>query len=106
MNDAGKKDLFESFLKYIPYLSAIAYLLGYIVFNAYLSTYGIYEFNLVNFQYLKAGLIFMIIITPIALIIWHEIKAPVGTLKEDKEDLIKTTLLVGTYFITVCYLLF
>jgi hypothetical protein len=104
--DQEKKSSIEEAVKYLPYVSAIVYFFGFIIFTAHLASFGIYEFNLLNFQYLKAGMTFFIIFIPAILIVTHNIKNPTDKLVDIKNDLKAAVYYLLFYLFLTCMILF
>lgn len=101
------KTQIERVAAYLPHAGALVYFIGYIVFNSFLSNYRIYEFKLISFEYLKAGLFFMVvIILPIFFIIRHEIRTPTDNLKENVEELKLLFFRLSIYFVISFMLIF
>lgn len=106
MDSQEKNSILEMAVKSIPYLGAVTYFLGFIIFTAYLSTFGIYEFNLLSFHYLKSGLIFVLTFLPVCFIIRHTIKTPTDNFEKNKDELFAALAQIGFYFLIISLTLF
>jgi hypothetical protein len=54
----------NTYISNFPAIALIIYLIGFVIFTSHLISYGISEYNLLNFNFLKAGLVFSILILP------------------------------------------
>jgi hypothetical protein len=50
----------ESILKYIPALTLLCYIIGFVVYNSFLLQYGIVDTNILNVRYIQAGILYML----------------------------------------------
>lgn len=106
MDSQEKSSIPETTVKYIPYLGAVTYFLGFIIFTAYLSSFGIYEFNLLSFHYLKSGLIFVLTFLPVCFIVRYNIKTPTDNFNKNKTELFAALVHIGYYFLLISITLF
>jgi len=60
----------------LPYLLGIAYFFGFIIVNSYLSSFNYYSIDLLNIEYLIAGIIFSIIFGALFFSIYYSNKKP------------------------------
>lgn len=60
----------------IPYLLGIAYFFGFLIVNSYLSDFNFYSINLLNTEYLIAGIIFSLIFGTLFFSIYYSNKKP------------------------------
>ncbi len=56
-------------IKYIGSLSIVVYITGFVILTSHLNSYGISDFELLNFQLLKAGLCTIILFSPIIFVV-------------------------------------
>lgn len=80
------KTTFNSRLFNFPVLMAIVYLVGYSTISGYLSKYHIVSIDLLNIQYIKAGLSFLLVILPSHLIIYFGYEKPTDNFSISKQE--------------------
>jgi len=72
--------------KNIPAFLAIVYIFGFIVINSYLGRYGLSSNNLINKDFISAGLLFCFFVLSIVLILLHTIKHPADTKSKSLQE--------------------
>jgi len=55
------KTKLELILKFIPAITLVCYICGFVIYKSYLLRYGIIDSNIINIRFLEAGILYLII---------------------------------------------
>jgi hypothetical protein len=69
MFDKQLKEKVDLFIKFVPLVVFSFYALGFLVWNIYLSFFGVFEYNFFQTRYLSSGIYFLIISFPVIIFI-------------------------------------
>ena len=70
------KDRLKDFASIIPVFTVLVYALGFVIINGYLSQYNLVLDDLVNSNYIKSGLSFLILTIPILFVLYLNFDKP------------------------------
>jgi hypothetical protein len=107
-NTTPISELFEKASKYVPAITIIAYVFGFVIVNSYLSNYNIFDDNLFSINYIKAGLLFSLILLPLFIIIFKNYSNPTDNFNISKWELAGLSVNIFSYvcWISVFFVLF
>jgi len=92
--------------KYSPAIIMVVYVLGFIVLNSHLASYGIYDYSFQSVLYLKTGVLTSLLFFPLGLMIHTYIKNPTDNFNVGKIELLNVATSLTLYTAFVIFLLF
>lgn len=79
------KELFK-ITKAFPIILGIAYFLGFVIINAFLSKYNFSDNNLISVKYLISGFCFLLFVSPSVFLVYFNYAHPTDNLKENWQE--------------------
>jgi hypothetical protein len=74
------KESLKDFSIFLPIVTLIIYIFGYLIISGYLSNYNVVNDDILNLNFLKAGLLFVILLIPILITVYLNYNEPTDNL--------------------------
>jgi hypothetical protein len=74
------KESLKDFSILLPIVTLIIYIFGYLIISGYLSNYNVVNDDILNLNFLKAGLLFVILLIPILITVYLNYNEPTDNL--------------------------
>ena len=97
---ADKQSL-KDFSIFLPIITLIIYIFGYLIISGYLSNYNVVNDDILNLNLLKAGLLFVILLIPILIIVYLNYKEPTDNLIKAFKYLPTLLINIFTYILWI-----
>jgi hypothetical protein len=80
------REKLKEFISYIAIIIPIVYIIGFVIINSYLSKYGVYDYEVVSFTYLKSSILYSFLCFTIIAIILISFPNPTDNLKKNAHE--------------------
>jgi len=80
------REKLKEFISYIAIIIPIVYIIGFVIINSYLSKYGVYDFEVVSFTYLKSSILYSFLCFTVIAIILISFQNPTDNLKKNAHE--------------------
>ncbi|WP_417602354.1 hypothetical protein [Owenweeksia hongkongensis] len=85
----------------LPGIIGLAYVLGFVIVNSYISSYDFFDRNIVSFDYLVSGVMLLVFLVPIIIIVYVNYPNPTDNLSENWIEALNSIHFILAYALLV-----